>query len=608
MRRKWVGWVGCAPVLFGATAVGLGATLPENSLYTSSNWSGYFASAPSGEAFSDISSTWVIPSIEAPSSGTTYSAAWIGFDGVTDSTVEQCGTLSYISAHGSATNFAWYEFYPAGLVDITSLTVHPGDTMNAEITYETSESSSGNYAYYFDLSDQTTGGSYTNTLFTSSNDARSSAEWIDEAPTVNGKQSTLANFGSVTFSNDLAALDGGGDQALGALSYNEIEMVQSSKVVALPSSLNPGGDAFTVYYGSGPPNLTWDNAGGASPSDGTTWDISDNHNWNNGSAATVYTDGSNVTFNDSNNGHYAVTLNAVVNPASVTVNNSNGNYTISGTGAIAGTGSLTKSGSGSLTLKTVNTYTGATIVNAGSLVVGVSGALPNNNSLTINGSAVVTLAPGIGATTLSTVTLASSATLDVTSNDLFINYGSSDPISTIIGYLDSGYAGGTWTGPGISSSIAAANAAYSLGFADSAAPGNPAGLSPGQIEIKYTLYGDENLDGAVNSSDFGIFAANFGSSGKVWDQGDFNYDGTVNSVDFGMLAGNFGKSASGGAVAVSSADWAALDAFASANGLVVAVPEPAMLGMLAVGSLALLSRRRVLQLATLSQAIEGGLG
>ena len=83
---------------------------------------------------------------------------------------------------------------------------------------------------------------------------------------------------------------------------------------------------------------------------------------------------------------------------------------------------------------------------------------------------------------------------------------------------------------------------YGIGYADSADAGNPAGLSSNQIEIKYTLYGDTNLDGTVNSVDFGTMAANFGKSGKAWDEGDFNYDGTVNSVDFGLLAGNFGKS------------------------------------------------------------------
>ena len=112
----------------------------------------------------------------------------------------------------------------------------------------------------------------------------------------------------------------------------------------------------------GPANLTWNDAGGATPSDGQTWDINNNKNWNNGSSPnTVYTDGSNVTFNDTNNATanggtnanaYNVTLNTLVTPTSVTVNNSLGNYTISGTGTIGGTGSLTKSGTATLTLST----------------------------------------------------------------------------------------------------------------------------------------------------------------------------------------------------------------------------------------------------------------
>ncbi|HEX4054280.1 MAG TPA: PEP-CTERM sorting domain-containing protein, partial [Tepidisphaeraceae bacterium] len=87
-------------------------------------------------------------------------------------------------------------------------------------------------------------------------------------------------------------------------------------------------------------------------------------------------------------------------------------------------------------------------------------------------------------------------------------------------------------------------------------------------------------------------AANFGKSGKVWDQGDFNYDGTVNSIDFGLLAGNFGKSVGGGAVAISSADWAALDAFAAANGLMADVPEPACGAILLVTMMGAVARRR----------------
>ena len=54
-------------------------------------------------------------------------------------------------------------------------------------------------------------------------------------------------------------------------------------------------------------------------------------------------------------------------------------------------------------------------------------------------------------------------------------------------------------------------------------------------------FGDANLDGAVNLTDFNALAANFGQSGRTWEQGDFSEDGTVNLVDFNLLAANFGK-------------------------------------------------------------------
>ena len=132
----------------------------------------------------------------------------------------------------------------------------------------------------------------------------------------------------------------------------------------------------------------------------------------------------------------------------------------------------------------------------------------------------------------------------------------------------------------------------------SATPTRPirsAGLSSNQIEFKYTLYGDTNLDGIVNSVDFGNLAANFGKSGKVWDQGDFNYDGVVNSIDFGNLAANFGKSASGADITLPSADWAAVDAFAAANGLTSDVPEPGSAALALMVGMGILARRRGLR-------------
>ena len=62
------------------------------------------------------------------------------------------------------------------------------------------------------------------------------------------------------------------------------------------------------------------------------------------------------------------------------------------------------------------------------------------------------------------------------------------------------------------------------------------------VLIRYTLSGDANLDGQVNSVDFASIATNFNQSGRRWSQGDFNYDGVVNALDFNALASRYGSS------------------------------------------------------------------
>jgi hypothetical protein len=117
-----------------------------------------------------------------------------------------------------------------------------------------------------------------------------------------------------------------------------------------------------------------------------------------------------------------------------------------------------------------------------------------------------------------------------------------------------------------------------------------------QIEVAYTLLGDANLDGLVNSTDFAILSANFNQSIAGWDQGDFNYDSLVNATNFGQLAANFGPNGSGNDSL--SGDVAALDAFAIANGLLLpAVPEPVTSSLLLIAGVGIMMHRRRKQLA-----------
>ena len=383
-------------------------------------------------------------------------------------------------------------------------------------------------------------------------------------------------------------------------------------------SLSNSGGYINVTVSTGPThvsNLTWNDF-----SANNIWDTATSVNWSYGGLNTVFNAQDNVTFNDNNGsatGRYGVTLSSTVTPGSVTFNNSTGSYTVSGTGSIGGTGSLTKLGTGTVTLSTVNSYSGGTAISAGTLIAAATGSLPtgkavtnnaallvNANSTTgaINGTGTITVGPsatlslanGSGGSSTSSLTLGTLSTLNINNNHIFINYGSgTDPIASIAALIASGYSNGTWTGSGITSATAVANASsYGIGYADYADPGNPAGLSSGQIEIAYTLLGDANLDYKVNGSDFTLMAANFNDSVTAgWDKGDFNYSNTVNGDDFVLLADNFNQFASQSAL--SAADLQALDDFAAANGIsLTSVPEPASMGILVAAGLGVLSRRR----------------
>jgi hypothetical protein len=141
-----------------------------------------------------------------------------------------------------------------------------------------------------------------------------------------------------------------------------------------------------------------------------------------------------------------------------------------------------------------------------------------------------------------TDTLAGS-TLEIGRSTVNINYVSPnlDPIAWVRSYLQNGYNGGAWNGtPTATTGVITSQAAQSspnhntaIGYADSA-DGQGVNTTAASIMLKYTLYGDANLDGQVNSADLQILLFGLNRPGS-WDQGDFNYDGQVNSADLQSL-------------------------------------------------------------------------
>jgi hypothetical protein len=289
-----------------------------------------------------------------------------------------------------------------------------------------------------------------------------------------------------------------------------------------------------------------------------------------------------------------------------------GNLTLLSDAALNNAGTFAQT-SGSLTINGEFTNSGSATFGASdtwgpaSVFVNLAGTATFTSPLSFTQTGPVVVVTGgtvqlpenSGVAGVAGLSMPATGIFDITNNHLLINYGSgSDPIASIAAYIKSGFNAGAWNGPGIISSTAQTltnGFRYGVGWADGA-DGVVAGLTSGEIEVKYTLLGDANLDGTVNGSDFSILAANFGLGNTNWDQGNFLYTSSVNGSDFSALAANFGQGDSGADVPVSQADIDALDSFAIANGLplptTAAVPELASAALLLAASSGIFLPRR----------------
>jgi hypothetical protein len=177
-----------------------GLTGPAAGTETSSNWSGAVVYAPAGDSFKWIEGDWVVPDVAAPATGQEYyCATWIGIDGDGSDDVFQAGVESQVSAGGQVQVYPWWEWYPTPEIQITNLEVSPGDMVTMLLCSAEGAGSTTGTVFF---TNRTTGASTSIGLIAPAGTqlAGNSAEWIVEAPTVNGSQSALADYGEVFFS------------------------------------------------------------------------------------------------------------------------------------------------------------------------------------------------------------------------------------------------------------------------------------------------------------------------------------------------------------------------------------------------------------------------
>src|ERR1044072_6736000 len=145
---------------------------------TAGNWSGY-AVTGAKDSVTNVKGSWIVPAVDCAVTPNADSSLWVGIDGYNSNSVEQIGTDSNC-VNGQPVYSAWYEFYPHWAYGI-NMTVRPGDIISGEVNAGTKGMFTVKLTNWGSIYNSKNPQTFT-TSQKMNNAARSSAEWIVEAP------------------------------------------------------------------------------------------------------------------------------------------------------------------------------------------------------------------------------------------------------------------------------------------------------------------------------------------------------------------------------------------------------------------------------------------
>lgn len=233
---------------------------------TSTNWAGYAycpafngTGCPTPAATNKVvgvQGSWVVPTIASPGSPGAMAATWVGIGGVGSNDLVQAGVDENV-ASGSTSIQPWWEMLPAPSTQVTLAphsTISPGDAMFVQILY-VGLTSGGYQQWSFLLRDNTTASMWTGTETCGAGctaSTFSTAEWIEETPTLFGLPVQLPAFASVRVTHAAFLSATGSWTPLSASTTPLIDLslenpLYSSVIQALTSAIYTGGTFWLQY-------------------------------------------------------------------------------------------------------------------------------------------------------------------------------------------------------------------------------------------------------------------------------------------------------------------------------------------------------------------------
>jgi autotransporter-associated beta strand protein len=402
------------------------------------------------------------------------------------------------------------------------------------------------------------------------------------------------NAGAVVFNSALPALTGGVNVRRGTLRLDYKDLTDGNGPISFGTPVTLGGNAAggTLNLNGIPQplgSLSFDGVGSSVIGSGTL---------------VLFKSGSGAAVNVSGTGHVLSASTALDDPATFTVN-AGGRLLVSGPIATGSGGdrSLTKTGPGTLELGAANTFSGPTIISQGTLALGAAGSFANSSTITVgdagSSGAVLDLTGNSGGFTLGagqtlegggTVKQLSSGTLTVAG---LFSPGNSPGLFS--------YDGGTTLLSGttlmeITGTARATSPSHGSGFYDAVNVSGGGLLSfGGTLELTFSSLFDTDTSFSLFSVlDSASLAGNFAD---VTVSGSF-----YNGLSWSKPTSNLWKSSE-------TVGGQSLEFNASTGTLVIVVPEPSTLALLAVGGMAVvvgLRRLRTTKTFTASRSRAAG--